>query len=464
MTLEPARARGSASDWDSLLFVWAAWSTTLFGALRVVYRGRKYPFADDWMLVRVWAGEQPVTLSWLWAQHGNHRIPLVKLVFLALYNRFTSYDLRIGVLFNVVALATLAAGMILTVRRLRGYTAYSDAFFPLALLQWGLTAVWWNFGVHFVCWTVVATSFLLIVVRHEGRMSVEYALLGATCLLFLPMCGTIGLALVPGLAAWLLLVGALEWQSENGSRQGALVAILGGAAAVGVALVYPVGLNFGSEYRSENFTLALRTGARFLSAGFSNAFVAIPNVPSQLIMPCLVLVSLGGLASAMRSRRSELRRAMGLVFFLAAMGCLAFAIGVGRGGLQRGGLRWDTGVFDYHYGLLAVPFLSWAYLVWCLYYHSRPVGRLVQMSLLVLMCVVFSLNLHAQSEPARLRDAEEQFEEDVRAGLPAPLLAERHLKLFWGEEHPDQGKAVVAKGLQWLRRTGTTPFRFIRED
>jgi len=341
----------------------------------------------------------------------------------------------------------------------RGYTAYSDAFFPLALLQWGLSAVQWNFGVHYVCWTVVATSFLLIVVQHEGRISVQYALLGALCLLLLPMCGTIGLALVPALAAWLLLVSALEWRSENGNRQGSLVGVLGAAAAVGVALAYPVGLNFSSEYRSEDFMLGLRVGVRFLSAGFGNAFGAVPHAPWQLIMPCLVVASLGGVALVIRTRRSELRRGMGLILFLAAMGCLALAIGVGRGGRQ---INIDT--FERHYGILAVPFLTWVYLVWCLYYDSRPVGRLVQMSLLVLMCAVFCLNLYVPGDPARFRDAEERFEEDVRAGLPAPLLAERHLKLFWGEEYPVEGKALVAQRMRLLRRTGVDPFRFMRLD
>ena len=135
------------------------------------------------------------------------------------------------------------------------------------------------------------------------------------------------------------------------------------------------------------------------------------------------------------------------------------AIGVGRGGRQ---INIDT--FERHYGILAVPFLTWVYLVWCLYYDSRPVGRLVQMSLLVLMCAVFCLNLYVPGDPARFRDAEERFEEDVRAGLPAPLLAERHLKLFWGEEYPVEGKALVAQRMRLLRRTGVDPFRFMRLD
>ena len=448
-----------APHWDSVVFVWAVWSGALLSALRVAYGARKYPFTDDWILAPVLAGDQPVTLGWLWQQHGDHRIPLVRLVFLALYNRFTGADFRIGVLFNVAALALLAAGMILVAQRLRGYTTYSDAFFPFALLQRGLWAVWWSFGVHYVCWQILATGLLLIVVQHTGRLSVGYALLATGALVLLPMCGSIGLALVPALALWLFLAGAHEGRSPNGNRRAAVVAVVGGVAAVSVALTYLVGLQMTSEYRSESLLAALKLAGRFLSAGFGFAFAEIPSFPWQLIMPCLVVGSLGGLAAAVRFNSSEWRRGLGLVLFLGAMGCLGLALGVGRGGLPS-----DTGGFDHHYGLLALPFLTWTYFVWCAYYGSRPIGHLVQMTLFLVMCVVFVLNFFAATYLSGAREAEDHFEADVRAGLPIETLTERHLALFWWPQHTDEGKRVVADGMRALRRTGVAPFRFIPGD
>ena len=458
MRSEPERPRGRASDWDAALFVWVAWTAALLAALRLSYSGRKYPFTDDWSLVPYLTGEWPVTLSWLWAQWGAHRIPAVKLVFLSLYNGLTGYDFRNGVIFNVVALAALAAAMILTARRLRGRTAYSDAFFPLALLQWGLTAIWWSFSVHYVSWMIVTTSFLLIIIRCEGQVNVRCALLGSVCLLLLPMLGTIGVVLVPSLAAWLLLLSALEWRTENGNRRGAVLAALGGAGSLGLALAYLVGLNLDSGYRAADLTAALRYAVKFLSAAFVHAFSGFRRAPWQLIMPCLILASLGGLYRVMRTGGSERRRGIGLLLFLAAMGSLALAVGVGRGARE-----WEAGVLD-HYGILAAPLLIWVYFIWSLYYGSQPVGRFVQMSLLVMMCVVYTLNVGVEPFQMRIQYAQQRFEEDVRAGMPAELLAERHRELFWWHVNIEEGKAQVAEGMKMLRKAGAAPFRSIRED
>src|SRR5690348_14592492 len=123
---------------DALLFVGVVWLTTLVIGLRAAANQRRFPFTDDWILIPFVTGERPVTFSWLWAQHGDHRIPLVKALFLVIYNRVTTYDFRAAVVANIVLLSVMAAMLVLTAAHLRGSLAYADAFFPLALLQWGL--------------------------------------------------------------------------------------------------------------------------------------------------------------------------------------------------------------------------------------------------------------------------------------------------------------------------------------
>jgi hypothetical protein len=425
-------------------------------ALRVAFRGRKYPYTDDWALVPFLTGQEPVTLGWLWAETGNHRIPLVKVAFVALYNRFTTYDFRLGVVVNVLALAALAGGLMLMARRLRGSTAYSDAFFPLTILQWGLAATWWNFGLHYVCWLLVATAFLAIILRHERGMSDGYALLSAASVVLLPLCGTIGLVLVPALAVWLLIVGCLEWRAENGNRRAALVAALGAGGSLTIALISLVGLTTGSVYRGVDPSAILTVSVIFLSGEFGRAFSGFRLAPWPFFMPCLALASAVALIRAIQSREVERRRGSGLLLFLAAMVCLALAVGFGRGGRD-----WQTpGVRD-HYAILAVPLLIWAHFVWILYYGSRPVGRFVQMSLLALVGVVFVLNLGSREYVARIREWEERFDEDARAGVSASALAERYRELFWWQD-TDVGRLRVAEGLRTLRRAGVSPFRRAR--
>lgn len=448
----------AGSDWDSCLFVWTVWTGVALLTLRVASGGRKYPYTDDWGLVPFLTGQQPVTFSWLWAETGNHRIPLVKLVFVALYKSFTAYDFRLGVVFNVLALAALAGGLILMARRLRGSTAYSDAFFPLTTLQWGLAAIWWNFGVHYICWLLVTTAFLVIILAHTQPMSEAYALLSAGVLALLPLCGTIGLVLVPALAVWLLILAWLDWRGESGNRRAAVIAVLGVGAAVAIAVMTLVGLTTQSTHRGSSPSSILSIAVRFSSGEFGRAFSGFRLAPWPFFMPFLALVSTVGLIWTLRRKGVDRGRGSGLLLFLVAMGCLALAIGFGRGGRD-----WDTPAVRDHYAILAVPLVIWAYFVWSLYYGSRPIGRFVQMSLVAVAGVVFVLNLGSGQYLVYIRGMEERFEADVRAGLSATALAERHRELFWWQD-TDAGRLLVAEGMRTLRRAGVSPFRFIRED
>lgn len=124
-------ARGAAG------FVWASWALAVSAALGLVLVfGSNVPYWDDWDMVPVLTGEQPVTLSYLWSQHNEHRLLLPRLALLGLL-RLTGWDFRSGMVANVLLLGLLALGMIATARRVRGRMIYGDAFFPVVLLHWG---------------------------------------------------------------------------------------------------------------------------------------------------------------------------------------------------------------------------------------------------------------------------------------------------------------------------------------
>src|SRR5262249_11804164 len=98
------------------LVVWGLWGLpTAFALAFVGVYGVNVPYWDDWDMVPVRTGRQPLTLDWLWAQHNEHRIPLPKLLYVALARGCG--DLRAGMVFNVLCLAAVAAGLILAVRR-----------------------------------------------------------------------------------------------------------------------------------------------------------------------------------------------------------------------------------------------------------------------------------------------------------------------------------------------------------
>ena len=107
-------------------------------ALAFVWRfGSDVPFWDEWNLVDALTGARPITLEWLWAPHNGHRIPLPKLLLLGLY-KLSGGDFRVGMYFDVAALAAIAAAMMWASRRMRqGEPSYVDAVFPLLLLHLG---------------------------------------------------------------------------------------------------------------------------------------------------------------------------------------------------------------------------------------------------------------------------------------------------------------------------------------
>src|SRR5262249_20848343 len=157
----------------------------------------------DWDMVPVRTGRQPLTLDWLWAQHNEHRIPLPKLLYVALARGCG--DLRAGMVFNVLCLAAVAAGLILAVRPRRGRTVLTDAVVPLVLLHLGQQqTLLWSFQVGSLTGTLLLGAVLaLLIVGDEGANS-PAALGVAACLLALPFCGANGLVFVPALAIWLL--------------------------------------------------------------------------------------------------------------------------------------------------------------------------------------------------------------------------------------------------------------------
>src|SRR5919206_1760323 len=156
------------------LLVWVVWATTLAAALGFVARfGSNVPSWDDWDMVPTLTGRQPVTPAWLWSQHNEHRVPLPRLLFLAL-NRLTVTDFRVTMYFDLLAMAGVASAMILTARRIRGRTILADAFFALLLLNWGQAAnLLWGWQLQFYASVIMACIALLAMARGAARCVAE---------------------------------------------------------------------------------------------------------------------------------------------------------------------------------------------------------------------------------------------------------------------------------------------------
>ena len=350
---EPREHLACGASW----FVWAVWGAMLLAALAFVWKfGSNVPYWDEWEMVPILAGEQPVDAAWLWSEHNGHRIPLPKLLLLAAY-KLTGADFRVGMYANVLALGAVAFIMIWVAKGLRGRSSYADAFFPLVLLHWGHCENFlWTWQLTQVT-PVILVFILLIIIVHQGvHLSFGVAVLAGLCLLMLPLCGFPGLVYVPALAIWLGFAGVQYWRSpERYGKPRALVIWGLMSAALLLVALYFVGYQEPAHHLPALHSgtslirfirSCLSTTGQFLSGGFGPA--AEPSWPySGLVMLGLLLLTTGMLLrAAKRARAAEDRfRALALLLFIAATICLALSVGLGRQGYG----------FTLRYFLLATP-------------------------------------------------------------------------------------------------------------
>ena len=98
---------------------WTIWAImVLAGLWFVAAYGFTMPYGDEWVWLPVVAGQEPVSVSWLWSMHNEHRMVLPRLIYMGL-GMATDFDFRAGCFFNIVALGGLSLAMMLAARTIR---------------------------------------------------------------------------------------------------------------------------------------------------------------------------------------------------------------------------------------------------------------------------------------------------------------------------------------------------------
>lgn len=430
--------------------VWSAWAAaTLLCLVQILRYGHNVPFAEDWNVVPVAFGHEPLSLSWLWSQNNEHRIPLARLILVGLFR--LTHSFRAGMFVNCALMALLAAVMIRSAAAIRGKTTYSDAFFVFALLHLGH---WensgWGWQVSFTLATLFVCILLASIARSgQGAVSMRSALIGGFCLAALPAAGGTGLPFVPPVLVWVALAG-LSPQARR-SRP-----VLLGLAALSASLLFLYFLGYERPSwnpPSPGIAMTVRTTAGFLALSFGPA-VRISWYAGAAIA---LLVFIGTFWMSIRSvvwRRPQADiRSAGL--FLFGVGVLTLAAGVGYG---RAGLVATAGM-PARYALISVPMLCWAYFVWELY--GTPIWRRGATTFLaILLFVLLPLNAQYGLEWADYyREGMNAFERDARVGMPLSVLCNRHQDFLM---HWD-GNALC-EGMSTLQRERVGPFAKMASD
>lgn len=441
------------------LFVFSLLVAAFVTALALLWKyAVNIPALEDWEMVPYLTGNAHVTRSVLWQQIGEHRRPLMLIVHLGLL-KLTGGHFQAPLYFSVISVAGLAAAMIVVARRLRGWTTYSDAFFPLVLLnlQFLPRATYRGEQIFYLLPTMVAATILLVVVLKGVRLTLGTAFLAGTCLILLPLCSAPGLAYIPFLALWFGYSGALAWRAQEpqGKRTALLIWTLMASALLLVGFYFINFQKVSLVAHSPNLRIALRTAVRFLAGGFGSG-AAAPIWPySGVVMVVLLIIGLATLCSVFLWPREEQdrSRALALLMFLGAVFTLALAMGWGRGG--------HGDFLDViQYSNLAVPVLCTLFFAFMMH-KSQRVGSLLQFGLLALTAIAIPFNFRAGLADARTHHAAMQsFERDLRNGAHMYELMGRY-----ASPHFQIGAhAWLSEKMLQLHRAGVGPFAYMKED
>ncbi len=434
------------------MFVWLLWVFCVaMLSVSVVRYGVWYPRQDDWYVLDVITGEQRLSLAKLWSQHNDHRIVLPRLVFYVLY-ALSGADMRSAMLFNVVCLAVVSAGMILVARRIRGRSAYTDAFFSLVSLHQGLGAFQWSFHVQFSLSTTIF-SLLLILSLWQTHFSLRSNLVFGFGLFALALCGANGLVLSIGVALILLLgiLYVLFVQRAYEVNRLAFSQRIAPMAVISVTTLALAGLYLiDYRFRDASFQQVPLSVMVINTVHLLAAFTGAATFPFgwSLTVPVVVLVlSSVGLVVANFIKTSvhhdHWYRNLRLVALVLAL--LAAFVLISRARANE----WSIDMAG-HYSVFSLPIAFISYLAWQVC-ASRQLARLLQTILFTGACFIYGLYLPAFAEHYRkpLLDAHNKLERLLRLGAPSEFILNQYA--MYDPHATSQEIAMMTRRLDLLR-------------
>jgi hypothetical protein len=358
--------------------------------------------------VPAYAGRQPLTLAWLWQLESEHRLPLPRLVLVALER--ATRDFRAPIWLDLAAYAVLAALLVLAARRMRGRSAWTDATFPLTLLHVGHLAFRSGFEIVFVLpvilWSIALGCALTL---SEENAPVRAAVLGATAA-GLPLSGAQGLVLSVPIALLALALAARH-------RRGRLVACAGALVGLAVGVAYLVGWHRDTAFPASRGILAiLRPAVEVVTMAIGPAGrIAWPYSP--FVLAPVGLLVLAALGAAWR-RGPDRLAALASVTVLGAFGLVALAVGYGRSGIGPGAGLWPQ------YSTLAVGFVVAMGFVLVRFGAGRT-GAIGRAALFALVCASLWPNTRfGVAEARRMRRESIAFENAAWLGASGAVVAD----------------------------------------
>jgi hypothetical protein len=356
--------------------------------------------------------------------------------------------------FDTLALAAMAAGVLWASQRLRGELRVTDAVVPLLFLGGGaIHDLLFAFQLTFLVGSALCCVILVVLSVSPTLTLGRAGLVGGACIC-LPLCGANTLAMAPPLVLWSAGWGLALLRSDARARRRVGATLL--ASAIVTTLL--AGLYLVSYEPARTGTGA---GDSRSMAAAAAKWLAMSLGPagrgfwpfSGLLAGGLFVVTLARLCLFVRRSASDRLAATGLLALGAGWVAMGLAVGWGRGGSWAAGFAW-------RYVNLATPVLAWVLLTSSRLWPGGTLDRLARPVLLLTLVALLPHNLGA--ELRWMRDTHElrvAFTRDVRAWRHMP---QRLRGAMLEREHVGLGRMLPANGprlVELLRQAELGPFR-----
>ncbi|WP_143026217.1 hypothetical protein [Paraburkholderia fungorum] len=406
---------------------------------------RTYAYADDW----IYALPLKFTslhnwITWAFAQHVDHRIPIQKLSNFFIL-RAAGFDFRYLVAVNYLMGVATSAMLLYVAKSYRGYLRVGDLIIPFALLHYGVGYSLWGFQFQFLSSVFFMTLFIYFSFHYTQKAKNGFLSGAALALLAASLCGMNGV-----LFAITESIGMLVWlfYPRTTPRNVPAIAMFAVVLAIGALIWVKWVPSAASSVGGINSRVFIRYIYSLVPASmgvlsFQNTFFAF------LTVSLLLTGMLAFMAQKLKSRSLTLDD---YVLAIAALASLMVMISVAVGRSKAQG-EWNN-VLGMHYGLMSVfiPVCSW--LIVSKWLPDRA-SSLVGIALAAMFYIAFIEN--AQWRYSVVNSAGEhqtQIVQALQAGTDAKVLADTYVNDFTIDT--PQNRSDVANGITAFRADGAT--------
>lgn len=461
-------------------FVWTFWFLMTFMMLGfLILFTCPLPYVDAWIVAADASGPE-CSWQWLWEQQNEHRYPLVKALAWISYHTFGSME-PLSFL-SVLACSAASAGLILTARRLRGHTEWTDAVFPLLLLNgFHIENILWHHQLFFVAAGCLACACGTYLMRKPEEHRAPGAFFAGIGLLLLPLHGLMGMAFAPFLGLGYFLHGIAVLRRNRRSTAAWLNTVMPFLTA-GVCILYlAVDFHIPGGHAG-NFSAGISLAAKFrtilecASVGLGALGNRIPKQTGEGLF-LLSVLTVFVLAVVWRKRCISRFELVSLLLVLASGWMLPFAVGCGRSAMGGAAPR---------YAILSAPLAAFLVLLWIriaacvpkkdtvssqemrmnseqnsvspLFFLSTELSRLIQYGFFTVFCAFLMYHVSMAMEYGKERlEQYDSFCASVRVGLPLEAVSGKHWS-YWGWDEDD-----FTYYIKRMAANGVKPFAEIPE-